>query len=165
MIINIDIEKEFEIACDLLYIRPEEVIRSFVENVSLANFCSSDHYLAEKNSELKKTDSINIPSPKRKSKGIRPETLTQLATTFILKFNATHNNRILPAKKTQQEYFLMFNALLDQLTGEPNFEARYYRLIIFFTQWHQAVLSNISEHDAIIKLKSKKEPQELNRQL
>lgn len=156
MIINVEIEPEFEIACDLLYLRPEEVIRAFVENVSLSNFCSSDYYLAQRKNVEKSTLSLYTKNPESEGEITWPKSLPQMATAFVFGYNALHNERLLPAQKIQKKYFKDFDKLLLQLVNEQNFAMRYCRLAIFFHEWRDAVLLNISDHDAIINVKSRK---------
>lgn len=154
MIINIELETEFETACDLLYLRPEEVIRAFIENVSLAKFCGSDDYLTHRNKDPATPFSLNLQ--KTASETERSKSLPQIATDFIFGYNALYNNRLLPAQKIQKEYSIEFEKLLAQLDDELNFATRYYRLVGFFLKWQEAVLLNISEDDAIIKVKTRK---------
>lgn len=103
MKIDINLNPEFNVECDLLYLKPEEVIDALISNVSLPYFCSTKVYMSSikglPNMPLRKLD---FADGKHDSSSVNP--VKMLATNFLLTFCSIYNERFLPAKKVQEKY-------------------------------------------------------------
>lgn len=155
MTINIALQHEFKLACDLLYIKPEEIIEAFMSNVSLPYFCSTNEYLS------KKVDTPNQPLQRyeltnHKGKTSPANPVKMLATNFLLTYCTIYNERFLPAKKVHEKYLKNYKALMPELKAESNPESRRFQLMCFYLDWHRDLINNISENDVIIDVKATK---------
>ena len=151
MEINILLTPEFQTACDILYLKPIEVLQAFTENVSLAHYCSTDEFLAEKSKGNKDPGDTKLEIPIYLKGDLR-----LMATAFLISFNSCSNERLLPAKKIQKKYLRDLSVLISRLELEPMFELRYFKFLAFYYNWHRELINNISKNDAIIDVKSRK---------
>ncbi|WP_316747121.1 hypothetical protein [Pedobacter gandavensis] len=143
MDINIYIAPEFEIACDILYLKPEELLQAFIDNVSLPYFNSS-LFCAGFNIE----DNPEKISTKKDIK--------MIATEFTIGHSHLFNHRLVPAQEVHKEYIKNLKELLERLKGEPSRERRYQLLVFLYDDWRKEIITEMSEKDAIIDVKARK---------
>lgn len=151
MEIDVVLPPEFEIACDILYVKPVEVIQAFIANVSLAHYCSTDQFLIAKSRAIESSEDSKLDTPICLNGDLR-----LMATDFLISYNSVFNERLMPAKKIHEKYLGEFPGLINQLKCEPIVEMRYYKLLMFYNDWHKELINNMSENDALIDVKSKK---------
>lgn len=143
MNINIYISSEFEIACDILYLKPEELLQAFIDNVSLPYFNSS-LFCAGFNLE-------DNPEKISARKDIK-----MMATEFAIGHSHLFNHRLVPAQKVHKEYIKKLKELLERLKEEPSRERRYQLLVFLYDDWRKKIITEMSEKDAIIDVKARK---------
>ncbi|SDF95992.1 hypothetical protein SAMN05421827_102252 [Pedobacter terrae] len=157
MTIDLTLNPEFKVACDLLYLKPEEVIDAFMSNISLPYFCSTKVYMSSMeglpNVPLRKLD---FADGKHNSRLVNP--VKMLATNFLLTFCSIYNERFLPAKNVQEKYIKKYKKLMLELKAEKNADLRCFRLMCFYSDWHQELINNLSDKDVIINTKSRIKP-------
>lgn len=149
MNINIYIDSEFEIACDILYLKPEELLQAFIDSVSLPYFNSS-LFFAGFNLECN-------PENNSSSKDTK-----MMATEFAVAHNHLFNKRLLPAQNVHKEYIKKLKELIEQLKGEPSREKRYQFLVFHYDDWRKKIITEMSEKDAIIDVKARKTKLRIN---
>lgn len=126
MEINIRFTDEFEVACDILYWKPEEVIQAFINRVSLAKYhCIED---------VSRLDD---------------------ATTFLLNMTQREDARLVPTKKVHEQYIVKLQETKDRYEKAP-YEDRYVNLSRLFSQWRKDIIANMSEKDFVIDVKARK---------
>lgn len=156
MIINTSGFPEFELACDLLYIRPQEAIEAFMNNVSLPYLCGTERYLSER-SDRPVLPIVDVTNDPKSGAGLGSSPARFIATNFLVTYCSLFSERLLPAQRVQKEFIKKFKPLKLKLRKEENEELRYFLLVEFYMDWHRALIENMSEHDAIIDVRSKRE--------
>lgn len=157
MIINTSAFPEFELACDILYIRPHEAIEAFMNSISLAYLYSTDRYLSQR------IDDPNLPivecsvDDTKNYHGLGNNPTKFIASNFLVTHCSLFYERFLPVQKVQKRYINKFKRLKSELKKETNEELRYFLLIGFYNDWHRELIENMSENDAIIDVRSKRD--------